>query len=1335
MHPTTTRLVVIALGLGAAWLASDVQAQSAHDTASGWRQSGRGLPLISTFDLPPTRHNGEVWSFASAEHGRIWIGSDELFLFDGKAREKIDLPVDTYAVRALAHDAAGRLWIGAIGEIGHLEPTPTGGWRYVSAREDIQAAGVDDLRDIWRGFGTPEGVVFVADQQVLRVTDHRIERWRLPTPFSTLLGSEDGENLWIFQGDVGLLRMARGGPELALPMADLPASVVFWALTPESIQPFAAGTPSLLGTVDGVFARQDGSWIRLPNLSAALAGKLPLHATMIDPQSVVVGSYLGGLVIASLDDQVLAVLDRTSGLPHDTITGVWFDRAGFVWAGYPGGLARIEASGAVSLFETRNGVNDPVLKVLPHRGETFVLTRRQLSRLAPGRAGRPATAVPAAILQIPLSDAISVGDELLFSGYGGGIWRLVDNQPQSVAAAPGFIFGLQAGQHVPQTLLVLRNTTIEELALTNTGDVATQASSADLGAYPLNMVRDALGDIWVATVTRGVFRFRPSPGAAGSSPLTLVKHYREGDGLPSATQRPRLAAVGGRVFVLSEREILTYDASGDRFVAEPAFRPWIGVAATTSSDPAVAYWLVRENRDNAAAPVLIRVRVDDRETSPTWEAIHTPDFDQAGSIAGLSTTDTDGGSLWLAGSRATVRLSLPNLGAPPPMPRLAIQRIRRNEHDLSLPSPGAELRLAPDTTRLSIELAGVARASGNTVYAQASLGGLSDAWMAPQEEPTFSFTGLRPGRYTFRARSVDPFGRTGAEATLLFTLEAPWYQRAPAIAGYVLAGLLLVFGGVRWRLRHLRRQNERLNRIVDERTRELAHSNVVKNEFLENISHEIRNPLNGIANLVDLLRDAPLQTEERRLAQSLGRSTEHLKRVFSDVLGYTKLEYGHVQVDAAPFSLLQLLEDVVALFGVEAREHKTELTLRPAGDFADGFRGDAEKVRTIVGNYVSNALKYAPGAPVEIEVRSQPGDDAAHALVWIGVRDHGPGLSTEEQAKLFQKFSRGDRAKAQGVSGTGLGLALCRGLAELMEGSAGVISEPGRGSTFWLELPLERASRPAPAAVATHGSDDQAGPAHALIVDDQEYNQAVLRGIARRLGFAADVASHAGEVWPLIERHTYSTVFLDWELPGMNGGEIARRLRAHPHTRDAVIIATTAHDTDDIRQRCLEAQMDGFALKPFDTTRLRRILETAVSRRAGRSSPASAAEETSAPTPGASEAGLNLSAFGDFAVGDPAHARQAVSLYLAALDDELTSLRASLASADREAVARRAHRLRSHASLVNGIALSTAAQHLVAAARDPSVSDWQAHAPGVFAAAEALRTAISSLAASPSADA
>ena len=1297
---------------------------------NGWAEPSRGIPAISTFDVPPTRHNGEVWAFFPGGAGQLWIGSDELFLFNGGSREKIDLPFETYAVRALAQDQLGKLWIGAIGEIGHLEPTTNGKWHYVSARPELLAAGIDDLRDVWEAQQTPEGIVFVADEQILRWNGSRFERWKLPaTP--RLLASKDRDSLWIYQSGVGLLRMDTSGPRVVVPESQLPDTPIIWTVSPCPAEQAARGEQLLICAANGVYLRRSGSWTKLERLSAAVFGKVAWRGVLLNDETVAIGTT-SGVVIGTTRDEILATIDRSSGLPNESVNSLWFDTTtSNLWVGLVGGMARVEARGATSVFDSHNGLNYmPVQKTVSHNGQTYILSRQSLSVISPGTAGRPATANPIVRLPTYLSDSVSSGQDLWLSGLGGGIWRIVNGREKQEVAATGYIFALSKPRSLPFTLFFLENSHVRALAPNTDGGWTTQDLEADVGAYFLSLAQDGNGDVWVSTVTRGIFCFRPD-NSSTKPRLQLVHHYASNQGLPANIKRPILTTLGGRIYVLSEESILGLDLEKNAFVPVPGLTSFAALAGTPAADPTVAYWVVRNvatTSEAASKPALIRLNAGATDAPPVWEPLDAPGLEQAGRINTLSFTSEGAGVLWAAGSQALVRFSIGLLKPQGQPPSIAVRSLTCDGVLIDIPKAADVLTLPPYTKSLRIDLDGVTRAEGNGLLVQTALRGLSDEWSLPRPEASVDFTGLRAGKYTFQARSVDCFGQTGPILKIAFVLAPPWYQTPLMIACYILVGVLVVLAIIWWRVRRLHKLNARLNRLVDERTVELARANTARNEFLESISHEIRNPLNGIANLVDLLRDIQLSPDAERLAQSLVRSAAHLKQVFADVLGYTKLEYGHVALTLSSFSLKLLLEDIIALFAVQAHEQNTELSLILPPDFDDGFRGDSEKIRSIISNFVSNALKYAPGGPVEIEMNCSPVKANDKLIeIWIGVRDHGPGLSQDEQANLFKKFVRGKNAKASGISGTGLGLAICRNLADLLDGKVGVTSTEGKGATFWIKIPLERTTLPVRSAKATGAN----GPAHTLnkrvlIVDDQEYNQVVLRGISIRLGYEAEVASHDGEVWPLIDQYRFGVVFLDWELPGLNGGEIARRLRGHSNTCNAVVIATTAHDNDEIRQHCLEAGMDGFILKPFDTSNIKRVLDEAAARRAGRAtfSNTPAIRDLPSSTPSLQ---LTLSAFSDFAAGDPARAQQAVSLYLQTLDQEVAALNAFVVHDDREAIARQAHRLRSHAGLVNGTALNIAAQKLVLAARGESSDAWRACIQPVLDESEALKTAIKTL--------
>ncbi|MFI5337983.1 MAG: ATP-binding protein, partial [Opitutales bacterium] len=528
-------------------------------------------------------------------------------------------------------------------------------------------------------------------------------------------------------------------------------------------------------------------------------------------------------------------------------------------------------------------------------------------------------------------------------------------------------------------------------------------------------------------------------------------------------------------------------------------------------------------------------------------------------------------------------------------------------------------------------------------------------------------------------------------------------------AGAVIAALL-VGGLVRWRVRQLKHQTERLNRLVNERTRELSLSNTAKSEFLENISHEIRNPLNGIVGLINLLEGKSLAGPDREHALALKECSENLTRVFNEVLNFSKLEYGYVVLEERPFRLAALLDSVRALFhGLSAQQGNT-LTVRLPADFADGFWGDDGKIKTIVGNFVGNALKYAPGTPVEIAVSGvEAGEGKADVL--IEVTDRGPGVPPEEQELIFRKFVRGANSQASRVTGAGIGLATCRLLAKLLDGSVGIESpspadpagsgagggstDYGPGSTFFLKFTLMRrevSEDPSPVP-----SPGEADGDWALIIEDQRYNQMVVAGVVNQLGFHTVCARDADEAFAVIGKRPFSVVFLDVELPRIKGPEIARRIRELPFGPKLVIIGTSASDSDEAAQRCLAAGMDAFLLKPLTAAGIQSALTGA---RAGSRVDFSALE-------------LYARSMGGGVAG-------AVGTYVEALTGELASLREAVARQSAPEVVLAAHRVRSHATLISAAGLAQAAGVLEKMARAGNLTGSAERMEAIRAAAAAV---------------
>jgi CheY-like chemotaxis protein len=364
-----------------------------------------------------------------------------------------------------------------------------------------------------------------------------------------------------------------------------------------------------------------------------------------------------------------------------------------------------------------------------------------------------------------------------------------------------------------------------------------------------------------------------------------------------------------------------------------------------------------------------------------------------------------------------------------------------------------------------------------------------------------------------------------------------------------------------------------------------------KSAFLANTSHEIRTPLNGLLGLARLAMREDLGTARRQeyLGQILD-SAQSLAGIMSDILDVSKIEAGRLGLEDTPFDLHDALRAIHHAYDSLAEVKGLSLQLVIADRLPATVRGDPVRVRQILSNFITNALKFTERGHVRIEA-----EPATSGRVLIKVSDTGPGVPAEMRTRLFTPFSQGDSSTTRRFGGTGLGLSICRELAQLMGGQVGVDSVAGQGSTFWAELPLP-ASEPADAVTSTEASDlKRLFHAHVLMVEDNPVNMmiavAMLEHWGVRVAQAFDGRTAVAAVHAAMQAgDPFDAVVMDVQMPVMSGHEAARELRAHFPPKTLPIIALTAAALVSERDEALACGMDDFLIKPIDAPKLRASL-------------------------------------------------------------------------------------------------------------------------------------------------
>ena len=656
-----------------------------------------------------------------------------------------------------------------------------------------------------------------------------------------------------------------------------------------------------------------------------------------------------------------------------------------------------------------------------------------------------------------------------------------------------------------------------------------------------------------------------------------------------------------------------------------------------------------------------------------WKPWHLPLLSKVGSIKSLlHEQEEDETTLWVGGSENFFRYNL-SANKSLPAPRAQVTQLteansKTTIHNTS-PSPKRLPTFAYPCKTLNVKFSAPPGLL-NIKYYQTRLIGFEHEWKTLANQTYREFTNLSEGEYRFEVRAIDEFGRRGAIDRFTFKILPPWFRSVQAYFVYSLALLGLLYLFSHWWTQRLRKRNEILERLINQRTAELERRNVellransVKQDFLASMSHEIRNPLNGIIGITRLLEiKASRGHADSVEIDHLSNCANHLNDLLQQVLDYSSIAAGKRLMKKIPFAPETVMQEAVSMHRYLAIQKGLQIEVEASGASTHWCMGDPSLLRQILINLISNAIKFTSHGSIFIKYAAEKSGERINAQ--FRVEDTGLGIPEGKRDYIFKDFTRLNKSTNQDIPGTGLGLAIASETARLLGGKLTLDPEYTEGAGFVFETEFE-ATQSITQSEA-HITQDQSNALQnvaILIADDMDFNRYILRMTLEAFGAKVREAYDGAEALEMLQDEDFEIVIFDINMPKHSGLEVVRqylKLKPEQNTR---LIACTAHISTQIEKDCLRAGFNNFIQKPVTREKLLNLLEE----HAGQQDP-----EPIAKSKGMLEY---------LAQGDPEKLAKLQARYNASFSEELKKITDSISNNDRTATNDAVHQLKGLTSM------------------------------------------------------